>query len=79
MRKVGRHDETPKFPFSADDTATDPDASTVVDQPETPAHIFAVRAIRHAVVGTPKPKEQFTARQAAAQLVSETQRMYYLY
>ncbi|KAK4569762.1 hypothetical protein LTR86_002731 [Recurvomyces mirabilis] len=38
--------------------ATDPDATGYVDPPETPAPVFAVRAFKHAIFGTPQTVQQ---------------------
>lgn len=44
------------------DIVIEPDASTIVDQPDTPAHLFAARALKYSIFGTPKPEEQKRAR-----------------
>ncbi|KAK4995060.1 hypothetical protein LTR66_005046 [Elasticomyces elasticus] len=35
--------------------SSDPDATNYVEPPETPAPVFAVRAFKHAIFGTPQP------------------------
>ena len=42
--------------------ATDPDTAGYVDPPETPAPVFAVRAFKHAIFGTPQTVQQPKAR-----------------
>ena len=37
------------------DRKTDPDATGYVEPPETPAPVFAIRAFKHAIFGTPQP------------------------
>ena len=44
------------------DITLEPDASTIIDQPDTPAHLFAARAFKYSIFGTPKPEEQKRAR-----------------
>ncbi|GAB7346516.1 hypothetical protein MBLNU457_5202t1 [Dothideomycetes sp. NU457] len=43
-------------------TSEEPDASTIIDQPDTPAHLFAARAFKYSLFGTPKPEEQKRTR-----------------